>query len=368
MSVPLLDLTAQWQAIKPEVMPLVERVLDSQMVINGPACRDLEKAVAAYCGVKHGVSLSSGTDALIVALQAMNIGCGDEVITSPYTFFATAGSLWRQGVRPVFVDIDPATYNLNPDQLASKVNPRTKAIMPVHLFGCCAEMDPINDLARKHGLRIIEDGAQAIGATYQGKKVGQLGHVAALSFYPTKNLGGAGDGGMCVTDDDALAERMNLFRNHGARERYYHDEVGGNFRMDTLNAAYLLVKLRRLDSWHEARRVNAARYNDLLADIDELTTPYIPGHCGSIYNQYVVRTPRRDALQKHLTDHGIGTAIYYPLSLHQQTCFASLGYKSGDFPQSERAAQETLALPVFPEMEEVQQLYVVDAIKSFFAS
>ncbi|MEM8737847.1 MAG: DegT/DnrJ/EryC1/StrS family aminotransferase [Planctomycetota bacterium] len=369
-SVPLLDLRAQYAALRDDILPRVTEVLDSQAVCNGPACQTLEQEVADYAQVAHAVACSSGTDALILALMGLNIGCGDEVITSPFTFFATAGSLWRQGIKPVFADIDPDTFNLDPAKLEDKITPQTKAIMPVHLFGQMADMDGIEAVARAHDLVVIEDAAQAIGATYRGDPAGKRSAATALSFYPTKNLGGAGDGGMVLTPDSELADRMRMFRNHGAQAgeggRYFHEEVGGNFRMDTLNAAYLSVKLRHLDTWHDARRHNAARYDELLADLPKLQTPVIASGCSSIYNQYVVRTPQRDALMAHLRAHQIGCGIYYPLSLHEQQCFAPLGYRQGDFPHSERAADEVLALPIYPELEEPQLRYVADTIRGFF--
>ncbi|MEO1237284.1 MAG: DegT/DnrJ/EryC1/StrS family aminotransferase [Planctomycetota bacterium] len=368
-AVPLLDLRLQYAPLRDEVLARVAEVLDGQAVCNGPACRTLEQEVAAYSNVAHAVSCSSGTDALILALMGLGIGCGDEVITSPFTFFATAGSLWRQGVKPVFADIDPHTFNLDPRKIEDKITERTRAIMPVHLFGQMADMDAIEAIARKHGLHVIEDAAQAIGATYKGAKAGERSAATALSFYPTKNLGGAGDGGMVLTPDADLAQRMELFRNHGAGMgdvRYHHLEVGGNFRMDSVNAAYLSVKLKHLDAWHDARRRNAAWYDELLAGIDDLRTPAVAEGCGSIYNQYVVRTPRRDALMAHLRERQIGCGVYYPLSLHEQPCFAPLGYHTGDFPESERAAKEVLALPIYPELTEAQVRVVAEAVRGFF--
>ena len=378
MHVPMLDLRAQYSALRDEILPAIAGVLDGQAVCNGPACQQLEREVADYCRVDHAVAVSSGTDALLVALMALGIGCGDEVITSPFTFFATAGSLVRLGVKPVFADIDPRTFNLapGPRNIQDKITDRTRAIMPVHLFGQMADMDPIEAIARKHGLHVIEDAAQAIGATYKGRRAGERSAATALSFYPTKNLGGCGDAGMVLTSDAELADRMRIFRNHGADpvDRYLHHEVGGNFRMDSVNAAYLSVKLRHLDAWHEARRDHACLYDDLLGDLlgdlpgEGLRTPVIGEGCESIYNQYVVRISggRRDALQLHLQARGVSTAVYYPLSLHEQPCFASLGYRRGDFPESERAATEVLALPVSPELTEAQQVHVVNAIREFF--
>ncbi|MEM9883109.1 MAG: DegT/DnrJ/EryC1/StrS family aminotransferase [Planctomycetota bacterium] len=370
-AVPLLDLRAQYAALRDEVLPKIAEVLEGQAVCNGPACAELEQQVADYCRVDHAVSCSSGTDALLLALMGLKIGCGDEVVTSPFTFFATAGSLYRQGVRPVFCDIDPDTFNLDPRKVEDKITERTRAVMPVHLFGQMADMDTVEAVAKRHGLHVIEDAAQAIGATYRGDRAGQRSVATALSFYPTKNLGGAGDGGMVLTPDAGLAGRMRLLRNHGAgtgEARYHHLEVGGNFRMDSFNAAYLSVKLKRLDAWHDARRANAAYYDERFAGLEELQTPVIAEGCGSIYNQYVVRTPRRDDLLAHLREKNIGCAVYYPLSLHEQPCFASLGYRRGDFPESERAAEEVLALPVYPELGAAQRAYVAEAVRSFFGA
>ncbi len=324
------------------------------------------RPVSNWKSRSRGVSCSSGTDALLLALMALGYQCGDEVITSPFTFFATAGSLWRLGLKPVFCDIDPRTFNLDPQKIESAITSQTKAIMPVHLFGQSADLDAIRDIAERHDLDVIEDAAQAIGATFENQHVGHATKAAALSFYPTKNLGGAGDGGMVLTDDAELAAKMRLLRNHGARDRYYHDEVGANFRMDSVNAAYLSVKLSKLESYHAARRENASIYDDRLSKVDGVTTPWIDPRCRSVYNQYVIRSERRDALQKYLADHGIGTAIYYPLSLHEQPCFKPLGHHRGDFPESESAADEVLALPIFPELTSQQVHRVADAIEAFF--
>ncbi|MBS3820641.1 MAG: DegT/DnrJ/EryC1/StrS family aminotransferase [Phycisphaerae bacterium] len=380
MNVPLLDLKAQYASLKDEMMPIISDVMDSQYLINGPAVKDLEAKVNEYCGTAAAIGVSSGTDALIVSLMSLGVGedlpacrtgasCPGpaEVITTPYTFFATAGSIWRVGARPVFVDIDPVTFNMAPAQIEAAVTENTKAIMPVHLFGQCADMDPILDVAGKHNLAVIEDAAQAIGATYKGKPAGSLGTTGCFSFFPSKNLGGLGDGGMVVTQDADLGEKLRQCRNHGSKPKYFHKWVGGNFRLDTIQAAGLIVKLKYLDSWHEGRRANAATYDKLFAEVDEVTTPVIAEHNQSIYNQYVIRAARRDELQTHLKDKGVGHAIYYPLSLHEQECFAGLGYKRGDFPASEAAAAETLALPVYPEMTGEQLQYVVDQVKAFYA-
>ena len=365
MQVPLLDLKAQYATIKDEMLPAVEAVMDSQYFINGPEVKELEGMVAAYSGCKAAVGVSSGTDALLAALMALGIGPGDEVITTPYTFFATAGSIWRTGARPVFVDIEPDTFNIDAAKIASAVTEKTKAIMPVHLFGQVAEMDPIMELAKKRDLYVIEDAAQAIGAEYKGRKAGSIGTVGCFSFFPSKNLGGMGDGGMIVTQDEELADRLSQCRNHGSKPKYYHKWVGGNFRLDTLQAAGLIVKLRHLDDWSAKRRANAARYDELLADCGSVVTPTVRDYNVSIFNQYVIRAPRRDELQAALKNAGVGTAIYYPLSLHQQECFAELGHKAGDFPESEKAAGDSLALPIYPELTDEQICHVAGKVKEF---
>jgi len=367
MQVPLLDLKAQYATLREEMRPVIDEVMESQYFINGPAVRRLEEAIADHCQVQAAVGVSSGTDALIVALMSLDIGAGDEVVTTPYTFFATAGSIWRVGAKPVFVDIEPDTMNIDAAQIEGAITGRTKAVMPVHLFGQTADMDTVMDVAGRHDLHVIEDAAQAIGAQYKGRRAGSIGTVGCFSFFPSKNLGGLGDGGMVVTQDERLGARMLQCRNHGATEKYFHKWVGGNFRLDTLQAAGLLVKLPHLEAWSAGRRANATRYNKLFADVAEVTTPTIRDHNVTIYNQYCIRVPRRDELQKHLKDAGVGTAIYYPLSLHEQDCFASLGYAKGDFPNSEAAAAESLALPIYAELTDEQICYVAEQIKAFFA-
>ena len=368
MQVPLLDLKAQYRTIRDEIRAAVDSVLESQFFINGPEVKQLEEAVAAYSSCKKAVGVSSGTDALLCSLMALGIGAGDEVITTPYTFFATAGSIWRTGAKPVFVDIEPETYNINPSVIEKAITPKTKAIIPVHLYGQCAEMDPILELAAKYQLFVIEDAAQSIGAAYKGRKAGAMGTAGCLSFFPSKNLGGLGDGGMILANDEQLAERLAVFRQHGSKPKYYHKFVGGNFRLDTLQAAALLVKLKHLDAWSEKRRQNAKQYNELFKDCAAVTTPVIHPYNVSIYNQYVILVgSRRDELIKFLQANGIGTEIYYPLSMHDQECFSSLGHKSGDFPESEKAARETLALPVYPELSDEQILYVADNVRKFFS-
>jgi dTDP-4-amino-4,6-dideoxygalactose transaminase len=367
MTVPGLDLKGQFAALKPQIMAALEEVLDSQYLINGPTVHQLEDAIAGYCHCAAAVGVSSGTDALVVSLMALGLGPGDEVITTPYTFFATAGSISRVGAKPVFVDIDPITFNLDPAKLGTAITSRTKAIIPVHLFGQTADMDPILAIAREHRLAVIEDACQSIGATYRGRFAGSMGIAGCLSFYPTKNLGGAGDAGMVVTQDIALGERIAIFRNHGMQPRYYHKWIGGNFRLDTLQAAYLLVKLRHLDQWSAQRRQHAGVYDQLLAAVPAVTTPKIADGNVSIFNQYVIRAPRRDELRAFLKSRGIDSEVYYPVSLHEQECFKSLGYKKGDFPHSETAAAESLALPIFPELTPAQIEYVAASIRVFFA-
>jgi len=367
MQVPLLDLKAQYATIKDELMPAIQAVMDSQYFINGPEVKALEAAVAEYSGCVGGVGVSSGTDALLASLMTLGIGSGDEVITTPYTFFATAGSIWRAGAKPVFVDIEPDTFNIDASKIAAAVTERTKAIMPVHLFGQVADMDPIMAIATQHNLVVIEDAAQAIGAAQNGVKAGAIGTVGCFSFFPSKNLGGMGDGGMVVSRDPALIERLTQCRNHGSKPKYYHKWVGGNFRLDTLQAAGLLVKLRHLDDWSAGRRANAAKYGQLFAGFEPVVTPVIREYNVSIYNQYVIRVPRRDDLMAFLKDKGVGTVVYYPLSLHQQECFKALGYADGDFPESERAAATSLALPIYPELADEQIEYVAAQIKEFLS-
>jgi len=365
MNVPLLDLKAQYATIKDEMMPVIEEVMESQYFINGPAVKELEKAIAEYSNCAVGVGVSSGTDALLISLMTLGIGAGDEVITTPYTFFATVGSIWRTGAKPVFVDIDPETYNIDPAKIAAAVTDKTKAIIPVHLYGQIADMDPIMAIAAEHDLSVIEDAAQSIGSEYQGRKSGQIGTVGCFSFFPSKNLGGLGDGGMVVTTDEELGAKLAIFRNHGSKPKYYHKFVGGNFRLDTIQAAGLLVKLRHLDDWSAKRRANAEMYNGLFADRDDIVTPIIREGNVSVINQYVIRVPRRDELREHLKANGIGCEIYYPRSLHEQECFVELGYKRGDFPESEKAADETLAIPIYPELTDEQLRHVADTIKEF---
>ncbi|MCA1616350.1 MAG: DegT/DnrJ/EryC1/StrS family aminotransferase [Acidobacteria bacterium] len=370
MRVPLLDLKRQHAALRDELRAATDRVLDSQQFVLGSEVRLLEEEIASYSNARHAVGCASGTDALLLALMALDIGAGDEVVTTPFSFFATASTIWRAGARPVFSDIDPRTYNLDPAKLEAAITTRTKAIMPVHLYGQTAEMGDIGEIAARHGLPVIEDAAQAIGAELDGRRAGSLGRVAAFSFYPTKNLGGAGDGGMLSTDDERLAARLRRLRVHGGETEYVHREVGLNSRLDALQAAILRVKLPHLDSWSDARRERADAYARLFAEARlpfALETPHAREGARHIFHQYVVRVPasRRDPLMEHLGGRGVGTKVYYPVPLHLQECFRALGYAEGDLPESERAARETIALPVYPELTDEQQRYVVETISSF---
>jgi dTDP-4-amino-4,6-dideoxygalactose transaminase len=364
--VPLLDLAAQYQTLRPEIQKAVDEVLESQQFVLGPAVDRLEREVAAYCQVQHAVGVASGSDALLVVLMALRIGPGDEVITTPYTFFATASAIARVGAKIVFVDVDPATYNINPDAIERAITPRTRAIIPVHLFGQCAEMDPILKIGKALGLPVIEDAAQAIGATYKGRKAGSMGIAGCLSFFPSKNLGGGGDGGMVLVQDAGLADRVRMLRGHGALKTYEHLEIGINSRLDSLQAAILSVKLPYLDGWSEKRAANAKAYDAPLSSVG--TPPTILPHNRSIYNQYVLRVPQRDALLADLKSAGIGCAVYYPIPLHLQPCFQYLGYRVGDFPEAERAAQETIALPIYPELTAIQKQAVIDRTVQFYKS
>jgi dTDP-4-amino-4,6-dideoxygalactose transaminase len=370
VSVPMLDLHAQYAAIKPEVDAAIRQVVESQHFINGPEVAQLEEQVARYCQAKHCVGVSSGSDALLLALMALEVGPGDEVITTPYTFFATVGAIVRLGARPVFVDIDPVTFNIDATGIEARITPKTKVILPVHLFGQCADMGAILAVARKHHLAVVEDAAQALGSEHEGKRAGSMGDVGCFSFFPSKNLGAFGDGGAVTTNDPALAERLALLRNHGAKPKYYHKVVGGNFRLDTLQAAILLVKLRHLDTWSSCRQQHAAWYDTALAQpewLRGLVTP--PRVIGSrhIFNQYVVRVADRDALREHLKRQQISSEVYYPLPMHLQECFAALGHCAGDFPESEKAALETVALPIYPELTPAQRQQVVQGLRSFYA-
>jgi len=364
MRVPLLDLKAQYVTIKDEVLAAVSEVLESQRCIGGPKITELEEKIAAICDCSFAVGLSSGTDAILNTLMSLDIGAGDEVITTPFTFFATVGCIARTGAKPVFVDINPKTYNINPDLIESVVTEKTKAVMPVHLFGQMADMNPIMEIANKHNLAVIEDAAQSITSTYKGKKAGSMGTAGCFSFFPSKNLGAAGDGGMIVTNDEKLYDRLAIMRNHGSKPKYYHSYIGGNFRLDPIQAAVLLVKLPHLDKWSEARRQNAAYYNKKFEGTI-VQTPYISENCVTIYNQYVIRVPRRDELVGYLRENNIGCEIYYPVPMHLQQCFKNLGYKQGSFPESEKAAKEVLALPTYPELTDKMKDLVASSILSF---
>lgn len=364
-SVPLLDLKAQYRAIRDEIQAAVNQVLESQHFILGPEVQALEREIAEYSQCRFGVGVSSGTDALLIALMALDIQPGDEVITTPYTFFATAGVIHRLGAKPVFVDIEPDTYNIDPALIEAAVTPKTKAIIPVHLYGQCAEMDPILDIARRHHLFVIEDAAQAIGAEYQGRRAGSMGTIGCFSFFPSKNLGGYGDGGMVVTQDESLADKLKMLRVHGSKPKYYHSIVGGNFRLDALQAAVVRVKLRHLDEWTAARQRNARQYDALFEEAGlagtKIQLPAVK-HSRHIFNQYVIQAENRDGLMAHLKQNGIGTEIYYPVPMHIQKCFACLGYSGGSLPVSEHAAKSTLALPIYPELTGEQQEMVVKRI------
>ncbi len=349
MAVPLLDLKAQYAPMRQEIREAIDRVCDSQVLCLGPEVEALEKEVAAYSACRFAIGVSSGTDALLCALMALDIKPGDEVITSPFTFFATAGVISRLNAKPVFVDIDPETFNIDPARIEKAITPKTRAIIPVHLFGQCADMDPIMEIAKRHKLIVIEDAAQAIGAKYKGRPACSLGDIGCLSFYPTKNLGGFGDGGMILSNNEKLAERMKLLRVHGEAPRYYHHFVGGNFRLDAIQGAVLRIKLRYLDAWHQARQKNAAMYDRLFAN-SAVKTPKIAPYNVSIYNQYCILVDNRDRVCEHLKAKQVGCGIYYPLPLHLQDCFAYLGYKAGDFAVSESVAKRILAIPVYPEL------------------
>lgn len=365
MQVPLLDLKAQYSKIKKDVLKAIGEVLDSQICIGGPKVAELEKQVAQLSGCKYAIGVSSGTDALLVSLMSLGIGSGDEVISTPFTFFATTGCIARVGAKPVFVDIDPKTYNINSALIEKAVTKKTKAIMPVHLYGQMADMDPIMAIAKKHNLSVIEDAAQSISSTYKGKKAGSIGTCGCFSFFPSKNLGGIGDGGMVVTNDEKLYHMLSIMRNHGSEPKYYHKYIGGNFRLDPIQAAALLVKLPYLNDWSAARRKNAEYYNKKLAGISSIKLPFISSDCQTIYNQYMIRVPNRDEMVEHLKKQNIGCEIYYPVPMHLQECFAYLGCKAGDFPEAEKAANEVLALPIYPELTDEMKDAVVQAVISF---
>jgi dTDP-4-amino-4,6-dideoxygalactose transaminase len=367
--VPLLDLIAQYRTIKAEIMAAVEAVFERQQFILGSEVEKLEQAIAGYSQTKFAIGCASGSDALLLALMALDIGQDDEVITSPFTFFATGGAVSRLGAKPIFVDIDPRTFNIDPERIEERITPRTRAIIPVHLFGQCAEMDSIMEIASRHNLPVIEDAAQAIGAEYQGRRAGSIGHIGCFSFFPTKNLGGAGDGGMLVTDDAQLAEKLRILRVHGGKPKYYYHILGCNSRLDELQAAVLNVKMRYLEQWTGARRQNAVKYDQLIDEYklqNHIEPPVVLPHCRHIFHQYTIRSKSRDQLMAHLRANGIGTEIYYPLSLHEQGCFAYLEQRTGDLPNSEQAAKEVLSLPIYPELTFEQQQTVINTVAAFY--
>jgi dTDP-4-amino-4,6-dideoxygalactose transaminase len=375
--VPLLDLKAQFAPLREEIQRAVGEIIESQGFVLGPVVERLEEEVASYTGARHAIGCASGTDALILSLAALQLGEGDELLTTPFTFFSTASCAYKVGARPRFADIDPATFNLAPERVEAAITPRTKAIMPVHLFGQCAAMDAFIEIGERHGIPVIEDAAQALGASYRTERneetrhAGTLGRFGCYSFFPTKNLGGFGDGGMVVTDDAELAERVRLLRVHGGQQMYHHRWVGWNSRLDALQAAVLRVKLPHLDGWSEGRAANAARYDRWfrdsgLVESERVRLPHRTTRSTHIFNQYTIRAARRDELREHLKQRGIGHSVYYPVSLHLQECFSELGYGKGDFPEAERACSEVLALPVFPELGEERQRRVVDAIVEFY--
>ncbi len=369
VSVPLLDLKAQYQTIRNEVLQTVERILDSQYFILGPEVEALEREIGDYCGARYAIGVSSGTDALLAALMAFKVGHGDEVITTPFTFFATVGSILRLGAKPVFVDIDRDTYNIDTKKLAKAFSQKTKAIIPVHLFGQSVDMNPVLDLAKKHGVPVIEDAAQAIGAKYMESSIGSLGDVGCFSFFPSKNLGGFGDGGIITTNDKSLADLLKQIRNQGSAIRYFHDILGGNFRLDSLQAAVLRIKLKRLDLWTEKRRSNAAYYTNRFFETGVAPKYLIPPKVvfeRHVFNQYVVRAKNRDSLKNFLQDNRIFTEIYYPKPMHLQECLGDYRMDMGSFPVCESAATEVLALPIFPELTLVQKEYVVQKITEFY--
>jgi len=365
MKVPLLDLVAQYREIKPEIDDAIQRVLDSGHFILGPEVSALEKEVADYLNVSAGIGVASGTDALLLALRALNIGAGDEVILPAYSFFATVGAILHAGAIPVFVDVDEKTYCIDVAQIRAKISEKTKAIIPVHLYGQSADMDALAEIAHEYDLRLIEDNAQAFGAGYQGRKTGGMGDFGCISFFPSKNLGGYGDGGMVVTDDPALAEKVRVLRAHGWKEKYFPEILGYNSRLDALQAAILRVKLPNLDKWNEGRRKVAHAYSSALADVADLHIPYEAPDRKHVYHLYILQTPHRDELQTRLKNVGIGTSIYYPQALHLAEPCRALGYKAGDFPVAEKASAETLAIPVYPEMSDEQIGYVIEVVKDF---
>jgi dTDP-4-amino-4,6-dideoxygalactose transaminase len=371
LKVPLLDLHAQYAPLRSQFIDAMTRVCDSQQFILGAEVAALERELADTLEVGHAISVSSGTDAILAVLMALGIGAGDEVITSTYSFFATAGCVARVGATPIFVDIDPVTFNLEPDAVRAAMSQRTRAIMPVHLFGLCADMDPILDLARTAAIPVVEDACQAIGARYKGRQAGSIGLAGCFSFFPSKNLGAFGDGGLVTTNDAALAHEVRLLRNHGAEPKYFHRRIGGNFRLDALQAAVLRVKLPHLERWTRMRRDNASRYDALFRNaglLERVTLPVEPPGSTHIFNQFVTRVPDRDVVRARMAEAGIGTEIYYPVPFHRQECFASLGHAAGGFPHADAAAQSSLALPIYAELTGEQQAAVVQALAAALAA
>lgn len=364
--IPQMDLAAQYAAIGGEIRDAVSKVLASQQFVLGREGAALEEEIAAFCGVRHGIGVASGTDALILALRAVGVNIGDEVILPPFTFVATGSAVSALGARPVFADIDPATFNISVGEIGKRITNRTRAIIVVHLYGLAGEMDPVRELAKQHGLPVVEDNAQAIGATYKGRPTGSLGDIACLSFYPTKNLGAYGDGGMITTDSSEFDARLRTLRNHGQTSRYNSSEPGWNSRLDEIQAAILRVKLRHLRDWEDARRIHAAQYSELLADVSEVKTPQISPNHEHVFHQYTIRAQRRDELQKFLTERRIGNAIYYPVPLHLQHIYAQLGYAAGSFAESEKAAADVISLPMFPELRTEQIARVAKTITEFY--
>jgi len=372
LKIPLVDLVAQYQVIKEEVDAAIQRVLQQGQFILGPDVRQFEEEMATYCGTKFAVGVASGTDALHLALRAIRIGPGDEVITTPFTFVATAETITQCGATPVFVDINPKNYNIDPDKIEPKITTRTRAILPVHLYGQAADMEPILELAEKYHLQVIEDCAQALGAEYKGKRVGSIGDAGCLSFFPSKNLGAYGDGGMVITNDPGIAETVDMLRRHGAKNGYYYTLPGYNSRLDTLQAAVLRVKLKQLSTWNELRRHKAAFYNQLFAGTDGIETPSLEESGRSSFNYYTIRLQdsrlSRDKLREYLESWGIQTIVYYPLSLHLQQAYQALGHQPGDFPESERAQEQVLSLPLYPELGEEQIYEIVEGVREFIGS
>jgi len=367
MQVPLLDLTRQYAAIKNEIDEAVMTVLGHCKFINGPEVKKIEDEVAAYCGVKYGIGVNSGTDALLIALRACGVGYGDEVVTSTFSFFATAGVISRLGARPVFVDIDPDTYNIDASKIEAAITPKTKVVMPVHLFGQCADMDAINEICRKHNVKVVEDAAQAISSEYKGKRAGSLGDFGCFSFFPSKNLGADGDGGMVVSDRLEEEDFTRSLRVHGAKPKYFHSHIGYNSRLDTIQAAILSVKLKYLDDWSRKRQEHAAVYDKALAGVEQIVTPKTMEGNYHIYNQYTIAVPKREELKQYLKDRQVGCETYYPVPLHAQECYSELGYAEGSMPVAEQKAREVISLPVYPELTSEEQQFVIETVKAFFS-